>query len=204
MEPRREPTKESKAAAPAAKPMAARKPGEESSTNARPGASGQKQEEQDLLQQAKNAGSEIMSQVQQSAGSQITRQKDSAATDLSKVVNAVRQFGQNLSADDSGPIARYAAEYGDKAAESLERFSKYIREQDPKQLLGDVQEFGRRRPALLLGGMFLLGFAGARLIKSSMDSGSYGSTSRPNTGGRPNVHKPNVPAVKPSQTPNAS
>ena len=228
MEPRREPNKESKAAAPAAKPMAARKPGEESSTNPgqgasgqkpnqgasgqnqasgqkpNQGASGQKQGEEDLLQQAKNAGSEIMSQVQQSAGSQITRQKDSAATDLSKVVNAVRQFGQNLSADDSGPIARYAAEYGDKAAESLERFSKYIREQDPKQLLGDVQEFGRRRPGLLLGGMFLLGFAGARLIKSSMDAGSYGSTSRPNTGGRPNVHKPNVPAVKPSQTPNAS
>ncbi len=92
-----------------------------------------------------------MSQVQQSAGSQITRQKDTAATDLSNVVNAVRQFGQNLSAEESGPIARYAAEYGDKAAESLERFSKYIREQDPKQLLGDVQEF-RTTPAGVIVG----------------------------------------------------
>jgi hypothetical protein len=36
------------------------------------------------------------------------------------------------------------------------------------QLLDDVQDFGRRQPALLLGQAFLLGLDGARLIKSSM------------------------------------
>jgi hypothetical protein len=60
---------------------------------------------------------------------------------------------------ESGPIARYAAEYGDKAANSLERLSTYIREQEPQQLLHDVQNFGRRRPVILLGGAFLLGIA---------------------------------------------
>ena len=59
------------------------------------------------------------------------------------------------------------------AANRLEQLSKYIREKDPKQLLGDVQNFGRRRPALLVGGAFLLGFAGARLIKSAMDNTAY-------------------------------
>ena len=151
------------------------------------GATGQKtgEQDQDLLQHAKKAGNEIVSQVQERAGSQIAQQKDSVATELSSVVNAVRQFGQNLSGEQSGPIARYVAEYGDKAADNLERLSTYIREQDPKRLLNDVQAFGRRRPAWLVGGAFLLGFAGARLIKSSMDAGyeqSYRNlpTSRPN------------------------
>ncbi len=136
------------------------------------GSTGGKKGDQDLLQQAKEATGEIVNQVQQKAGSQLSQQKESAATDLSTVVNAVRKFGEDLSQEANGPIARYAAEYGDKAADKLETFANYIRRQDPKQLLGDVQKFGRRQPALLLGGMFLLGFAGARLIKSSMEAGS--------------------------------
>ena len=150
--------------------------------------------EQDLLQHAKHATGEIVSQVQRQAGSQLARQKDSAATDLTQVVQAVRRFGESLTGQqEGGPIARYAAEYGDKAANSLERFSTYIREQDPKQLLNDVQNFGRRRPALLLGGAFLLGLAGARLIKSSMSMESQQHQS----------YQPNVPAMKPPTSPNA-
>ena len=139
---------------------------------------GNQNQDQDLLQHAKNATGEIVNQVQKQAGSQLERGKETAASELTTIVNAVRQFGQNLSGEANGPIARYAAEYGDKAADSLERLSNYIREQDPKRLLNDVQNFGRRQPALLLGGAFLLGFAGARLIKSSMEAASQNSMDR--------------------------
>src|ERR1051325_2820653 len=71
---------------------------------------------QDLLQQAKQTTGEVVNQVQQRANSQLTRQKESAASDLSTVVNAVRQFGESLAGEQNGPIARYAAQYGDKAA----------------------------------------------------------------------------------------
>ncbi len=123
-----------------------------------------------LLQHAKQAGGEIVNQVQQRAGSQINRQKEAAAEQVSQVANSVRRIRETLSQPENGPLARYAADYSDMAANRLEQFSNYIREKDPKQLLDDVQNFGRRRPALLLGGAFLLGFAGARLIKSSMDT----------------------------------
>jgi hypothetical protein len=136
------------------------------------GGSGEKTGGQDLLQKAKQTTGEIVNQVQERAGSQITQQKESAASDLTTVVNAVRKFGENLAGEANGPIARYAAQYGDKAADNLERLTTYIREQDLKQLLDDVQNFGRRRPAWLLGGAFILGFAGARLIKSSMEAAS--------------------------------
>ena len=126
--------------------------------------------EQDLLQHAKQATGNIVNKVQQQAGSQLTRQKETAATELSQVANAVRRLRENLPQEDLGPIARVVGDYGEKAANSIERLSTYVRDKDPKQLLDDVQNFGRRQPALLLGGAFLLGFAGARLIRSSMSA----------------------------------
>jgi len=141
---------------------------------------------QDLMQDAKQTASEVVNQVQQRAGDQINRQKETAASELSTVVNAVRRFGESLNNEGNGPIARFAAQYGDKAANGLDRLATYLREQDLKRLLEDVQNFGRRQPALLIGGAFLLGFAGARVIKSSMDSASNSSTQRwSNTGMQP-------------------
>jgi hypothetical protein len=135
----------------------------------------QSHEGQDLLQQAKQTTNEVVNQVQQQANSQINRQKETAASELSTVVNAVRRFGETLNNEGQGPIARFAAQYGDKAANNLDRAAQYLRDKDPKQLLNDVQNFGRRQPALLIGGAFLLGFAGARIIKSSMDAASSSS-----------------------------
>ena len=145
--------------------------------------------EQDLMQDAKDTASEVVNQVQQRAGDQINRQKETTASELSTVVNAVRRFGESLNNEGNGPIARFAAQYGDKAANSLDRLAKYLRDQEPKQLLEDVQNFGRRQPALLIGGAFLLGFAGARVIKSSIESASSssmntGSQRRSNTTSR--------------------
>jgi gas vesicle protein len=177
MEPGRETSK--RAASPAPKQGASQKPqGTEASTS-RSGESTNQQtggQNQDLLQHAKQAGGEIVSQVQQQASTQIDRGKETATNELSQVVNAVKQLGQTLSSGEAnGPIARFAAQYSDKAANSLERMTNYIREQDAQRLLNDVQNFGRRQPALLLGGAFLLGFAGARLIRSSMDAASQSS-----------------------------
>ena len=149
------------------------KPGTTGTQNQR--TQGQNAGDQDLLQQAKQTTSEVVNQVQQQASSQISRQKETAASELSTVVNAVRRFGETLNNEGQGPIARFAAQYGDKAADGLDRVARYLREQDPKKVLDDVQNFGRRRPALLIGGAFLLGFAGARLIKTSMDAATSGS-----------------------------
>ena len=122
----------------------------------------------DLLQQAKQTTSEVVDQVQQQAGSRIDRQKDEAASEIQKVAGAVRQLGEGLSGQDEGPIAHYAAEYGRKAAEGLDRFTNYLRQNDTRALVTEIENFGRRQPALLLGGAFLLGLAGARFLKSSM------------------------------------
>lgn len=163
-------------AATASKMAASKAPQGGESPSPNQGATGSQQQNQgnqgnqDLLQQAKQTTNEVVSQVQQQANQQLTQQKDTIASQLSSVVNAVRQFDQSLSGEGNGPIARFAGQYGQKAADGLDRFAQYLREQDPKRLMNDVQNFGRRQPALLIGGAFLLGFAGARIIKSSMDA----------------------------------
>ena len=165
---------------------------------------GQQQGDKDLLQQAKQTTGEIVSQVQQRASSQITQQKDTAASELTNVANAVRQLRHTLEGEQSGPIARYVADYGDKAAEQIERLGSYLRQQDPRRLLDDVQNFGRRQPALLLGGAFLLGLAGARLIKSSMEAASSQHGYSPkNVGNYPRGNTANVGMARPTTTPNA-
>jgi len=169
-------------------------PGQGATSSQNQGTTGQQQNQgsqnqqntgngQDLLQQAKQTTNEVVNQVQQQASSQLNRQKDTAASELSTVGNAIRRFGESLNNEGQGPIARMAAQYGDKAAESLDRAARYLREQDPQRLLNDVQSFGRRQPALLIGGAFLLGFAGARIIKSSMDAASSSGNQRSLTSG---------------------
>ena len=123
---------------------------------------------EDLLQQAKQTTTEVVGQVQQQAGSRIDRQKDEFAGELDQLAGAVRQLGQKLNQPDQGPIAHYAADYGRKAADGLERLTKYFRENDTRALVTEIGNFGRRQPALLIGGAFLLGLAGARFLKSSM------------------------------------
>jgi len=130
-----------------------------------------------LLQHAKETTSNVVDQVQQQAGSRLDRRKDEAASELEKVAGAVRQLGQGLGDQQQGPLVQYAAEYGRKAADGLERFTNYLRQTDTREIVHEVENFARRRPAILLGGAFLLGLAGARFLKSSVPA----ATSRHDT-----------------------
>lgn len=123
---------------------------------------------EDLLQQAKDTTRGVVEQVEQKANSRVERGKDEVANELGRVAGSVRQFGEQLGTQDPGPISHYASEYGKKAAEGLERLSNYLRQTDGRELVREVEKLGRRQPAILLGGAFLLGLAGARLLKSSM------------------------------------
>ena len=122
----------------------------------------------DLLQQAKQTTSEVVDQVQQQAGSRIDKQKDEAANDLQQLAGAVRNLGDQLGGRQQGPIAQYAADYGRKAADGIDRLTNYLRTNDTRALVSELENLGRRQPALLLGGAFLLGLAGARFLKSAM------------------------------------
>lgn len=112
---------------------------------------------------AEGASSGIAGKVKERATAQLTTQKDRATDGLGSVVSAVRQTGQHLRDQQNETVAQYV----EKAAEQLERFSNNLREKDVNELLQDAQRLARRQPALFIGGSFAVGLLAARFLKSS-------------------------------------
>lgn len=60
----------------------------------------------------------------------------------------------------------------DEAAKGLTSMSRTLEGRSPGELVGELAEFGRRHPAVFLGGAALAGFAAARLAIASAPSGT--------------------------------
>ena len=122
-----------------------------------------KQKSQEVAQQGQQKASEYAQQGREQAKGQIATRKEQASGQLQGVAQALRQTGEQLRGQDQGSIGKYA----DQAAQQAERFADYLSEQDAEQLLNDVEDFARNRPAIFLGGAFALGAVAARFLKSS-------------------------------------
>jgi hypothetical protein len=110
---------------------------------------------------------ETVSQVADQAGQQVSAraksQKDRAVDALAMLAQAIRQTGQELRSQDQPALAGYV----DRAAQTMERGTNYLRARDMGQLVGDTEAFARRNPTVFLGGGFALGLLAARFLKSS-------------------------------------
>lgn len=118
----------------------------------------------------------IMGKVRERANAQLASQKDRATDGLGTVAHAVRQSTQQLREQQHDTVANYM----DKAADQLDRFSSRLKDKDIGELIGDAQQFARRQPAVFIGSAFAVGLLGARFLKSSSedahrDTRAYGS-----------------------------
>lgn len=116
-----------------------------------------------VVDQAKQTTNQVVDQAKQQAQSQISTRKDQAANSIDSLASALRQTGKDLQEQDQGTVAGFV----DQAASQLDRFSNYLQNRDINQIVGEVEDFARREPALFVGGAFLLGLIGARFLKSS-------------------------------------
>jgi hypothetical protein len=107
----------------------------------------------------------ILDRVREQATAQLTTQKDRATDGLGNVAQAVRQSTQQLRDQQHETIAQYV----EKAADQLERFSANLRNRNVTDIVDEVQRFARRQPAVFIGSAFALGVLGARFLKSSAD-----------------------------------
>lgn len=151
----------------------------------RPGQQSQGQQDQGTVQQvkdqAKGLASEAKDETVKMAGQArdhvqelVERQKDEAADRLGGLAGALREAAHKLQeGEQGGDFGRYA----DRAAEQVERFSGYLRDNDLRGFMRDTKTFARRRPDVFLGGTFLAGLMLARFLKSSApdqpDRGPY-------------------------------
>ena len=133
-----------------------------------------KQQTQQVAQQTQQKAGQLADRGRQQVKSQLATQKDQAAERLSPIKTALQETGQQLRNQGQDSVAQYA----DKAADQVERFSGYLRERDVDEIMDEVRNFARGRPALFLGGAAALGFFGTRFLKSSseQDGSSTGGT----------------------------
>lgn len=121
-----------------------------------------------------NAQRGVMNRVKETASAQLSSQKNRATDGLGSIASAVRESSRPLRENKQDVIA----EYVEKAADQLEQFSTRLRERDINELVNDAQQFARRRPAMFIGGAFLVGVAAARFLKSSAEHHGTGTTQR--------------------------
>ena len=106
----------------------------------------------------------LLGGIKQNVTARADEQKNRAADGLGGIANVFRTAGNELRNDNEAVAA-----YVDMASDQLKRFADQIRQKGVTDMLDDVQDFARRRPALFIGGAFLVGIGIARFLKSTAE-----------------------------------
>lgn len=108
--------------------------------------------------------SRVLGGVKQRVTSRVDEQKNRAADGLGGIADVFRTASNELRNENET-----LASYVDMASDQMRRFADQIRQKGVGDMLDDVHMFARRRPALFIGGAFLVGLGIARFLKSSSD-----------------------------------
>ncbi|MFD5157167.1 hypothetical protein ACFWMJ_03705 [Streptomyces hawaiiensis] len=133
---------------------------------------------------------EARAQAGAMAGDLRTRVTEEAESQARRGAQVMRQWADDLSgladgADTDSPaksLVTQAADRGHRAAD-------YLDSRGVGGLVGDLQDFARRRPGAFLGGAVLAGFAVGRLAKTGSKADGSGSnpSAQPSTSGPQSV-----------------
>ena len=143
------------------------------------GAASAQQLAETAKQSAKQGAKQGADQVKRTVMSQAATQKDQAAQSLTTVSGAVNQAAQQLRQNNQEPMARAV----ESAATNIGQFADYLRARNVSDLIGEVEDFASRQPALFLSGAFLVGVLGARFLKSSRTGAGQSGASQQWRGG---------------------
>jgi hypothetical protein len=115
----------------------------------------------------KDAASKLGSKVGDKVNQAFQEQKGAGADYLRHLAGAVRRAAGEVEGDIP-PAAKMMR----TAADSVESFASSVSDKNAQEILGEVQDFARRQPALFFGGAMLLGFAALRFLKSAPPAGN--------------------------------
>jgi hypothetical protein len=129
-----------------------------------------------------------VNQAEQAGQLTVAHQKNQAAGSIGTVARALRLTGQELRNQSEDVVA----EWMDRAATEVEHVARNLREQSVPAMIGDVEDFARREPALFLGGAFALGLLATRFLRSAQPVA--------NRNGRSHRQSYRTPAMAPGAT----
>ena len=116
---------------------------------------------------ANGSTASVLGGIQQRVTTRVDEQKNRAADGLGGIADVFRTASNELRNDNET-----LASYVDAASDQMRRFADQIRQKGVADMLDDVHAFARRRPALFIGGAFLVGLGIARFLKASADRGA--------------------------------
>lgn len=134
----------------------------------------------DLVDDVKHAADDLTGEAKKAAETRLSTGKDRVAQGLGSVATALRKTGAQLRNDDQLGITDYVV----RAADGVESASDYFQQRTLGQVVGDLEQFARREPALFLGGAFVAGLLGGRFLKSTSRHPSGGRSSHQGHSGR--------------------
>jgi hypothetical protein len=105
----------------------------------------------------------IAQQLRQRGDQYLVDQKHRVAENVSSISAAIRRAAEKLADTENQTMAQYVS----AAAAGLEGVSRYIDEQDIQQLTTQIGRAMQRKPALMLGGLFLAGLTVGRFTKAT-------------------------------------
>jgi hypothetical protein len=112
---------------------------------------------------ASHESTDAVAQAQQQARAFLAGQKDAAADHIANLSQVLHGTVDQLREKSPGAISDYAG----RAVDGLDSVAAALRQEDMRSLVGTVEEFARRQPALFMAGSVALGFALARFLRSS-------------------------------------
>ena len=110
--------------------------------------------------EAKEVVSHAVDQAKELAMDQLATRSEKSSQELRAVADGLRGMTEQLEGNAAAP-------YVTKAADQIDRLSRYIQGAQPRDVQRSVESFARKEPLLFLGGAFALGIAAVRLLKSS-------------------------------------
>ena len=118
---------------------------------------------QGIKQSAVRGAQNLIDRAQSQVRTRADEQRRAAAQTLTSVAHHLQESSTELRSGQYG----IAGEYIGRAAEQLDRAARYVENTEVDQIVGGVERFARRQPAVFLGAAFALGILGARFLKSS-------------------------------------
>ncbi len=151
---------------------------------------------EDLKEEAREGTVRLAADARAQVAAVVRRRQRLLADRLSGIAAALREAGSRLQREAARPAGIPAAmpaplvgagpaparvdaatrglcELTERAARQVERASSYVRRSELREMVSDLEELARRRPAVLVGGSFATGMLLARFFKSSSERASW-------------------------------
>ena len=121
------------------------------------------QKVQEVAQQAQQQGQQLAGQARERIRGQVDQRTTDAGEQLAGQAGDIRTVAEQLREQGKDKPAQLA----EQAADRAERMGSYLKQSDADRILGDVENFARRRPWAVVAGGIALGVAASRFLKAS-------------------------------------